>query len=169
MGIFQQDAITLKQLQPHLAVLDGMQDGDLVANVKCKANGTYPRDGSNIDQNGTPYRWHNFLVVEGKVYDQLKEEYGEETAIDWPTLYDAGLTSSQFEADLDREVPRGASSTITVQKDGGNLNVLTHELHIEDAATTDRFDDSKRSGEPLNNSAMTENGEADEETEPEMA
>lgn len=169
MNIFQKDEVTLKELQQHLAVLDNLQDGEMVANVKTVANGTYPREGYRVDQNGFEYRWHNFLVCEGEVYDALAEEFGEETAISWETLYDAGLTSSQFERNLDREVPRGAKATATVQKQGEELNILTHELHIQDAATADRFDNEKRDqGTPLNDRAMTTNG-AEEEMEPETA
>lgn len=164
MSIFQKQEVTLTELQAHLAVLD-IEDGAMVANVKTMANGTFPREGYRVDQNGAEYRWHNFLVCTGETYDQLANEYGEDEPIDWQTLYDAGVTSSQFERDLGREVPRGARATVTVQRDGDELNVLTHELHIQDAAVADRFADKKRSqGTPLNNTAVSTNGESETTT-----
>ena len=152
MSIFQKEEVSLSELQQYLVVLDNVDDGEMVANLETIANGTYPREGAAVDQNGQQYRWHNFLIVEGKTYDQLAEEYGEEDPIPWQVLYDAGLTSSEFERDLEREVPRGAKATVTVQKQNDEINVLTHELHITEGAVKDRFADQKANGasSPIN-------------------
>lgn len=161
MSIFQKDEVTLSELQAHLAVLD-ITDGEMVSGVETVTNGTYPREGAAVDQNGEEYRWHNFLVCHGSTYDQLAEEYGEETPISWEVLYEAGVTSSQFERDLSREVPRGARATSTVQMVDGEINVLTHELHIKRAEVADRFADQKTNADnAINAGAETNNAATD--------
>lgn len=160
MNIFQKDAISLSELQSHMEVVD-MEEGQMAAGITAKTNGTYPRDGHSLDRNGDSYRWHNFLLCSGETYDELADEFGEEEPIDWDTLYEAGITSSQLEYDLSREVPRGVYAELTVQKVGGELNVETHELLIDDAKSVARFDDEKPSNNTaINAGATSTNGEA---------
>lgn len=168
-NVFNQDGASLSELVGEadgytktLAVLDGMVDGDMADGIEARANGTYPREGHSTDRNGVAYRWHNFMLVEGEDFDALKEEFGMEDRIDWQVLYDSGVTASQFERDLDKEVPRGATATITVQKQDGQLNVLTHRLHIQTADAVDRFSDNdttRGTARAINESDTTENGE----------
>lgn len=162
MDIFSKNKVTLNSLKSHLAVLD-IQDGEMVAGVETITNGTYPREGTEADKNGVPYRWHNFLVCDGETYDALKEEFGEDTEIPWETLYEAGFTSSQFERDLNREIPRGATATCVVQRVGDELNVLTHDLHIKRAEVADRFANHKDNGRAIN--AGSESDPAEVHTE----
>lgn len=173
-NVFNQDGASLNELVGEaegypkvLAVLDNLENGQMVSNVECQTNGTYPRENHQTDENGTAYRWHNFMLVEGNDFDELKEEFGMDTRIDWNTLYDYGVTASQFERDLDREVPRGATATVTVQKQDDMLNVLTHRLHIETGDNVDRFSDNdstRGTSRSINESAVEENGELETET-----
>lgn len=177
--VFNQDGASLAELVGEaqgypkvMAVLDNLDNNQMVDGVECQTNGTYPREGHQTDRNGIAYRWHNFMLVEGDDFDALKDEFGMEKQIDWQTLYDYGVTASQFERDLDKEVPRGATATVTIQKRDGQLNVLTHRLHIETADNVDRFSDNdstRGTAQALNESAAQENGEITEEPEEQPA
>lgn len=156
MSIFAQDEITLNELQSHLEVIDNMQEGEIVEGVLTTCNGTFPLEGHEVDKNGQPYTWHNFLVCLGETYDSLKEEYGENTPIPWETLYAAGITSSQFERDLEAEMPRAAKAEVTVQRSGDEINILTSSLRVTTAESKARFHDQKDSGKAINTTSDDE-------------
>jgi len=150
--VTSKDSVTLTELQPFLAVVD-LEDGEMASGVTTYCNGTFPLDGlPRVDRNGDEYRWHNFFVTSGEVYDELADEFGEETPIDWTVLYDYGVTSSQLERNLDKQLPLGAKAKVTIQRSGQNINVLTHELMVKSGAVADRFS-AQKTGRTINSGA----------------
>jgi hypothetical protein len=105
-----------------------IQDGEQVT-MMTYSNGTFPLNGEpRYDRNNEAYKWHNFFITDAETYDELADTFGENEPINWQTLYEYGVTSSQLERDLDREIPLFAKVEARIQRNGSHLNVLSSDV-----------------------------------------